>query len=244
VTGKSNQQATPPWVMLLMIATFAFIFWQFIPQKDRPRLPLEPTTQSWAFPLVGGLAAAGVAFAIQFFRLYDPAVRRANKRALAGDLEGAIADLREQIEAKGPTGARASALGLLLIQSERWAEAVPLFQKAEELGAVKGVCQANRGFALLKGGKPAEALPVLRQALDHGPHVPVMKCLVCLHTCLALAELGRWDEAREQLRVAEFAVAEVNKSHAAALAREFEQCRQKLEEEPRKKSTSDGLAEL
>ena len=130
------------------------------------------------------------------------------------------------------------------MQRERWAEAAGLFRKAEEIGGSKGVCQANLGLALLKGGKPAEALPVLHEALHIGPQAPVMTCLVCLHTCLALAELGRWDEAHEQFRVAEEAVGGLSKAQRAALAKEFEQCRQKLEQQPRDKPKPDGLTEL
>jgi predicted Zn-dependent protease len=119
-----------------------------------------------------------------------------------------------------------------------------LFRKAEEIGRSKGVCQANLGLALLKGGKPAEALPVLEEALYTGPQAPVMTCLVCLHTCLALAELGRWDEAHEQFRFAEEAAGRLSKAQRAALAKESEQCRQKLEQQRRDKPKPEGLTEL
>lgn len=104
--------------------------------------------------------------------------------------------------------------------------------------------QANLGLALLKGGKPTEALPVLQEALRIGPKVPVMNCVVCLHTCLALAELGRWDEAHAQFRAAEEAAGGLSKTHRDSLAKDFEQCRQKLEQRPRDKPKSEGLAEL
>ena len=42
---------------------------------------------------------------------------------------------REQIEDKRPTEVRANALGVLLMQGERWAEVVAFFRKAEEFGA-------------------------------------------------------------------------------------------------------------
>ena len=190
----------------------------------------------------------------QFFRLFDPCVRRANKRAQEGDLDGAIADLREQIEDKGPTQTRVNVLGLLLLRCERWAEAAALFRKAEEIGKLKGVCRANLGLALLsranlglallKGGKPEEALPVLEEAARVGPQVPVMRCLIGLHSALALAELSRWDEADEQFRVAEEVARGLRKAERAALDKEFEQCRQKLEQQPREKPKPEGLTEL
>jgi tetratricopeptide (TPR) repeat protein len=248
---KANRQApqrpaTPPWLWLLLICSFGLVFWQFVPKREGPNPPPAPTFRPWLlFWLVAlFLFVSILAFAIQFLRSFDPGVRRANKRALAGDLDGAIEDLREQIEDKGPTQVRANALGLLLMQHERWAEAAALFSKAEEMGSSKGVCKANLGLALLKGGKPAEAVPVLREALHTGPRVPVMTCLVCLHTCLALAELGQWDEAHEQFRGAEEAARGLSKAQRAALAKEFEQCLQKLDQQPPDKPKPEGLTEL
>ncbi len=241
-----HQPAAPTWLWLLLVCSFGLIFWQFVPKREGPNPPPAPTFGLGFFLRCVALflLAYTLAFAIQFFRTFDPGVRRANKRALAGDLDGAIADLREQIEDKGPTQVRANALGLLLMQCERWAEAAAMFRKAGEIGGSKGVCQANLGLALLKGGKPAEALPVLEEALHIGPHAPVMTCLVCLHSCLALVELGRWDEAHDQFRVAEEAAGGLSKAQRAALAKESEQCRQKLGQQPRDKPKPEGLTEL
>ena len=210
----SHQSTTPPWLWLFLISSLGLIFWKFVPKHEGPNPPPAPTSRTWVLALVVALIVGVLAFAITFFRLFDPGVRRANKRALAGDLDGAIEDLREQIEAKGPTQVRANALGLLLMHRKLWAEAAVLFRKAEEIGGSKGVCQANLGLALLKGGKPEEALPVLQEALRIGPQAPVMTCLVGLHTCLALADLGRWDEAHEQLRVAQEAAGGLSKRNA------------------------------
>jgi tetratricopeptide (TPR) repeat protein len=248
-TTKANRQAphqaaTPPWVWLLLLSSFGLIFYQFVPKREGPNPPPTPMFQHWLLPVVVVIVIWILAFAFQFFRIFDPGVRRANKRALAGDLDGAIEDLREHIEDKGPTQVRVNALGLLMLQRERWAEAAALFRKAVEIGGSKGVCQANLGLALLKGGKPAEALPVLEEALHIGPQAPVMTCLVGLHTCLALAELGRWDEAHEQFRVAEEAAGGLSKAHSAALEKEFDQCRRKFEQRFRDKPKPEGLAEL
>jgi tetratricopeptide (TPR) repeat protein len=241
-----HQPATAPWLWLLLISGLGLIFYKFVPKREGPNPPPAPTFGLGFFVRLVAffLFVCILTVAIQFFRLFDPGVRRANKRALAGDLDGAIEDLREQIEDKGPTQVRANALGLLLMQQERWAEAAALFRKAGEIGASKGVCQANLGLALLKGGKPAEALPVLQEALHIRPNGPVLTCLVCLHTCLALAELGRRDEAQEHFRVAEEAAGGLSKARRAALAKEFEQCRQKLEQQPRDKPKPEGLTEL
>ena len=241
-----HQPATRPWLWLLLICSFGLLFWQYVPKIQGPNPPPEPTFQIGFFVRIVALFLFVFifTFAIQFFRSFDRGVRRANKRALAGDLDGAIEDLREQIENKGPTQVRANALGLLLMQRERWAEAAAVFRKAEVVVRSNGVCQANLGLALLKGGKPAEALPVLEKASRIGPQAPVMTCLVCLHSCLALAELGRWAEAHEQFRVAEEAAGGLSKAQMASLAKEFEQCLQKLERQPRDKPKPEGLTEL
>ena len=241
----SQQPATPPWLWLLLIGGLALIFWQFVPKNGRPNPRPVFTSRTWVLLTVGAVVVWLLAFAFQFFRLFDPGVRRANKRAQEGDLDGAIADLREQIEDKGPTQTRVNALGLLLSRCERWAEAAALFRKAEEIGKLKGVCRANLGLALLKGGKPDEALPVLEEAARVGPQVPVMRCLIGLHSALALAELSRWDEADEQFRVAEDFARGLRKVEPPSRSdKEFEQCRQKLEQQPREKPKPEGLTEL
>ena len=169
----------------------------------RPKAPgaeplSAPTSIIWvvvvvAVPFVFILAVV----AFQFIRNFDPGVRRAEKRAAEGDLEGAIAELREQIEEKGPTQNRVNALGIFLMGRERWDEAAAMFRKADAIGEPNnGVCRANLGLALLKGGKPAEAIPVLEEAARIGPQTPVLTCVINLHTAMAKAELGRWDEAR------------------------------------------------
>ena len=245
---KANRLAyhrvTPLWQWLLLLSILGLIFWIYAPEQKGPNPPPEPASRTWLLLGVLAIAVWILAFAIRFFGIFDPGVRRANKRAQAGDLDGAIADLREQLEDKGPTQIRANALGLLLLQRERWAEAAALFRKATELRGLKAVCQANLGLALLKGGNPAEALTVLQEVLQIGPQPPVITCLVSLHTCLALAELGRWDEAHEQFRVAAETAVRVSKADRTALVKGLEKCRQKLHEHPRDKPKPDGLTEL
>jgi tetratricopeptide (TPR) repeat protein len=228
----ARRRVTPPWQWLLLLGGFALIFWSFVPKRVGPNPAPAPASPSWWLLLVFALVIWVLAFAFQFFRTFDPGVRRANKRALEGDLDGAIQDLREQIEDKSPTQVRANALGLLLMKREQWADAAGWFRKAEEIGGFKGVCQANLGLALLKGGKPEEALPVFQEALRTGPQTPVMTCLVGQHSCLALAALGRWDEAHEQLQVAEEVAGRLSKAQRAALEKAFDECRQKLGQQP------------
>jgi tetratricopeptide (TPR) repeat protein len=181
----------------------------------------------------------------QRFRNLDPGVRRAEKRASEGDLDGAIADLSEHIEEKGPTQTRVNALGILLMRRERWDEAAAMFRKGEQIGEFnKGICRANLGLALLKGGKPAEAIPVLQDAARIGPQRPALTCIIKLHISLALIELNRWDEAEKQFRRAEAAAHRLRKAQSDLLKEEFERCRQKLEQHSRQQPNTEGLAEL
>jgi hypothetical protein len=96
---------------------------------------------------------------------------------------------------------------------------------------------------LLKGGKPAEAIPVLEEAARIGPQAPVLTCVINLHTAMALAELKRWDEAEDQFRRAEDAARSLRQKQRAALEREREQCRKKLEQRPEEQPKPEGLAE-
>jgi tetratricopeptide (TPR) repeat protein len=240
----SERPPAPAWLWLLLIGGLALIFWKFTPKREGPNPPPAPKPATRIL-VTAGLLVVGVvaALAWQLLREFDWGVRRAEKRAREGDLEGAIADLREQIEEKGPTQQRVNALGILLMRAERWDDASAIFRKAEEIGQLKGVCRANLGLALLKGGKPAEAVPVLQEAARLAPRAPAMTCLVNLHMALALAELDRWDEARAHLRRAEDAARSLRKPQRAVIEEELVRGRQKLEQHSQEKPKPEGLAE-
>jgi hypothetical protein len=239
-TSQSGRQTTegprtPAWLWLLLIAGFGLIFWRFVPNNAGPNRP--PAPQPLYPPIWASICVAVVGFSVlalvawQWLRSLDPGVRRAEKRANEGDLDGAIADLREHIEEKGPTQTRLNALGTLLMRRDQWDEAAALFRKGEQMGELhKGICRANLGLALLKGGKPTEAISVLQDAARFGPQISALNCIVNLHMCLALAELNRWDEALEQFRGAEAAARGLRKGQSDVLNEELSRCRQKLEE--------------
>ncbi len=183
--------------------------------------------------------------ALQFIRNFDPGIRRAEKRAAEGDLDGAIADLREQIEERGAKQNRVNALGIFLMRRERYDEAAAMFRKADAVGeSNNAACRANLGLALLKGGKPAEAIPVLEEAARIGAQALVLNSVINLHMALALAELRRWGEAEERFRRAEDAARRLRKTQLAALEKEIEQCRQKLEQHAQEEPKPEGLGEL
>jgi Flp pilus assembly protein TadD len=238
-----NPPAWAPLVWLVLVAGFAVLFFFMKPTRGKPNGVPRPITWAWVLVPTGiGLAYAGLV-AFRKLRDYDASLHRAQKRAAAGDLDGAIENLREQIEAL-PTQNRVNALGILLFQRNQWDEAAALFRKAEELGEHKGVCRMNLGLALLQAGKPEEALPVLQEASRTGPQNPVMECMVSLHTANALAELGRWDEARAHWHTSQTAGRSLAKAHREAFGKELEKCRLKLEEGLPAKPKLEGLEEL
>ena len=135
-TTKDGQQAAertavPAWLWLLFIGGFALVFWQFVPKHKGPDPPPAPISRIWVLAPAGMVIVVVLALvAVPLIRSFDPGVRRAEKRAREGDLDGAIADLRDQIEEKG----RPSTV------STRWA----YFSCAGSAGMTPSPCFARR----------------------------------------------------------------------------------------------------
>ncbi len=103
--GRQASQAhpTPAWIWLVLLGGFALIFWQFTPKRPGPQPPHAPTSWIWILVFIGvPIVFILAVVALQFIRNFDPGIRLAEKRAAEGDLDGAIADLRELIEERGP----------------------------------------------------------------------------------------------------------------------------------------------
>jgi tetratricopeptide (TPR) repeat protein len=229
--NASQGQPVPAWLWLLLICCFGLIFWLNVPKRAGP----EPPGWIWVPVFFGAVVIVILSkVALQFLRNFDRGIQRAEKRAREGDLEGAIADVRNQIEEKGPTQNRVNTLGVFLLRRERWDEAAEMFRKAEEIGKFnKEIYRANLGLALMSGGKPAEAISVLQQAASMGQQAPPLTCIINLHQSLALADLSRWDEAEERFRHAEDAARGLRNTQRALIAEQLEKCRQKLEQHSR-----------
>jgi type VI protein secretion system component VasK len=138
------------WQWLLLLGGFGLIFWLFVPERVGPKPPPEPASRIWVLGFLWVVVIVILSrVAWKVLRNFDRGVRRAQKLAQEGDVDGAIADLREQIEEKGPTQNRVNTLGTFLLKRERWDEAALMFRKAEQIGkANRGVCRTNatRGF--------------------------------------------------------------------------------------------------
>ncbi len=132
-------------------------------------------------------------------RLTEPDVLRANKRDREGDVDGAIRELREAIEAKGPSVRRLDALADCLLKQERWSEA---YKVLLDLGGRKPLHHRLRGrkaLALWEMGQPEAALAMFERPTGREPErLPD----ICTY-CQVLIDLGLYDRAWDQLWRAE-----------------------------------------
>lgn len=154
--------------------------------------------------------------------------QRVLRRASEGDPEGAIRSVREEIEFRGPTAERWATLGCLLGQQQRWEEALSAFEQADCLSDGQPVYQSNRALALLKTGRSEEALILLDEAIPKMHDTVTARCT----RFRALAALGRWDEAREELSTTEDLLQSgwYSKAEREVLRGQIAACRQVLEE--------------
>ncbi|MFI5456890.1 MAG: tetratricopeptide repeat protein [Isosphaerales bacterium] len=168
----------------------------------RIRLPGPGQILTWVGTVFGAtIAIVGLVIAVKLFRHYDRGVNRAYERANTGDVEGAVAELRAQVEAKGLSAARANALGCLLIKRKDWQGANDMFDEAERFGMDRTVVRNNQGKALMESANYDAAFPLLEEVARANPNELTYQC----NLCLVLAELGRVEEAQKQLsRIEDF----------------------------------------
>ena len=144
-----------------------------------------------------GLFAGSVLVSLLFRnREADDAMRRGFEM---GDLDGAIAELRSSIETGPPDGQQHNLLGVLLFQKEQWADAYKEYLEAEALLGRELVVLNNMAMALLKLGRPQEALEILIEANKTYPG----QFIIVLNLGHVLAALNRLPEARAWLAKAE-----------------------------------------
>ncbi|HZU35035.1 MAG TPA: hypothetical protein VFA18_03960 [Gemmataceae bacterium] len=119
--------------------------------------------------------------------------RTALRLAAAGNMVGAVEDIRKQIALHGPSAERYNTLGVLLSWQSEWEEAARALETASDLGQRAPQLLGNLGVALGKLGRIHEAVSVLAEACRAEPENFTSAC----HYCLALAEAGRCEEAVE-----------------------------------------------
>jgi tetratricopeptide (TPR) repeat protein len=92
-----------------------------------------------------------------------------NALSASGDPEGAAARFREAIEVRRDDAKAHDNLGIVLGELKRFDEAAAAHRKALALDPDLPFVRTNLGRSLLNGGKPALALPVLREAVQRRP---------------------------------------------------------------------------
>jgi hypothetical protein len=241
IKPKAANAPTPAWVWVFLIAVVATI--TYLIKPSNPKGPMAPPA-----PGVGGVTLWTILLplilfvgliAIAYLKGRDPLVGRALKRSRERDREGAIEMLREGIDSGRATGIRLNNLGVLYSESGDHAGALKRFQDAEKLEARQPVFLLNQVDSLRRLGRPTEAADLLEEV--HGGRV--IEFYRDYHTCLILADLGHFAEAREALARAERVRVPgfFSKANREARTKLILECRDRLEGMPRDMSRSGEL---
>jgi hypothetical protein len=250
--------STPPWVWLFLAVVVAFITYSTAGSPRPGRAPAPQPAPIWmVLACLFGTIIVMVVVLIgrQFYQQYDRAASRALKRGQAGDTAGAIAELQDAMGLRKPSEARPGeqtapwnpysaplprrnrsavrsyTMGLLHFMREEWPEAYQWFLEAEEVGGRQAHYLGNQGVMLWKMGRSDEAVVLLEAACSGAPQDVVQPC----NLGLVLVDLGRLDEAREQLARAEANYKKLVMFPASAkepIGAVVESLREKLEVEP------------
>jgi tetratricopeptide (TPR) repeat protein len=135
---------------------------------------------------------------IFLWRNTDATVNRAYALMHAGRIDEAIAMLEAALAEKR-TPRRAGGLGWVLLRAERFSEAAEQFRQAAEMDPKQLSYAIERVLAMSKAGDREGALAVARYLRAGRPEEGAF----ALAEASVLADLGRGDEAREQLRQGE-----------------------------------------
>lgn len=126
-------------------------------------------------------------------------VLRAYRILRAGDAAGAIAMLREKLQADHPSPEILNGIAAFYCDGKDWDNALRTICEAEENGLDYPNLKATKGVILWKMGRLGEAVEVLRAAHGLLPHDLFVAC----NYGTLLAEMGQTDKAKEVLRWAE-----------------------------------------
>ncbi len=143
---------------------------------------------------------------IKILRTYDRAMIRALEKANAGDREGALADIQEAIDARGMSGPRAYAKGIVHLLREEWDDATSMMQEASSRGYDRHTCEMTRVLIHYRSGRPEEALTMLRELYRQQPSNLILGCNLCQVLCdlrhpeEAARVLSRVEEERKKTR--------------------------------------------
>ncbi|WP_288413384.1 tetratricopeptide repeat protein [uncultured Sphingomonas sp.] len=130
----------------------------------------------------------------------------------AGDLSGALALARDEAGSRDATTASLRRYADLLLEANRPAEAAPIYASAlaQAGGAADWTLYLQRGAALDRAGDWAEALPMLRRAVELAPQEPAAL------NYLGYAQVDRGENVADATRMLERAHALAPKDPAIA----------------------------
>jgi tetratricopeptide (TPR) repeat protein len=204
------------WWLVLALAVAIGLFAAF--QNNLPQLPYLRAI-AIAAPITA-LAMCLIIFLVR--RKRYRVLRIANDMVRQGDIEGAIALLREHIEHNPSSAPVYNHLWLLRGLQGKWDESLRVIEEAEQrFSKPDPALRANKGVALCKLGRLQEALPLLQEAARRFRRNLAATC----NYGSVLAELGRHREALQQLRRADqlfasqrfFVTADVHRKHEELL---------------------------
>jgi tetratricopeptide (TPR) repeat protein len=158
--------------------------------------------------------------------LADPAVSRAEELIKAGELDGAIGELREAIDADGPSVARWNTLANALVKQERWAEVLEVSLDIGDRRRLDIENRRRKALALCKLGLPEVGLSELNR-VDATSSRRLAE--ICSY-CQALSDLGLFDRAWDQLRGAEvlYGRGTIPEAEGPQLRKQIDLCRARL----------------
>jgi len=148
--------------------------------------------------------------------------------AEAGDVDGAIHDLRREIITRGPAAGRSHALARLMMKKGNWIDARKLLLEAEDLSDGRLCCRGDMAVVLRNLGRTEDAIAYI-EPLVNSPSAGIEDFCV---SCHLLIDLDRLDAARDRIAKAE-AMFEKLVSSSPSLARRqrplLDDCRDRLE---------------
>jgi tetratricopeptide (TPR) repeat protein len=199
MSERGERPVKPPRTLLqrlslvLAIAAVLLMMW------------VEPKLKEALGPSWGKVAAWGGLFVVIFVGalvwvvlMRDSVADRAQRMARSGDFDGALAMMRRALDER-PTAQRAAAMGAILSQAGRFAEAADAMARAEHLDPRKPTYSVGRVLMMARCGQAAAGLAHVERLRSESPQEGGL----ALAASMLLMELGRTDEAREQLRQGE-----------------------------------------
>src|SRR5262245_54618690 len=126
------------------------------------------TTLAAVGAVLGAVLLVGVSLYL-YVRWRDRVWLRAVRLFRAGDSEGAVAWLQEDLQQAGPSAPTCNTLAALYGAQQRWEEALRMAEEAERVGGPQSRVLNNKGMALWKLGRSQEALAHLQEAARRQP---------------------------------------------------------------------------